>query len=496
MKRLLFPAAVLAGGLALAQVLFTILVYVSNLELLAEMEALRASGYLVVPNEIVTRELDRITPAACGALFFTLTAGTGLTLAAFFAAWLKVRVFPKSRIYNAAVASTWLGAAAACNLQGWNPGFTIVFLLVPALVFTFTIKLIPGRQAGDVYVRAAHVIVVAIAALGWLPCLQQDVFLDIRDRVLLSNPAGQKVNEFYYNYTLYPAELIKPPAGRLISACAIKSKSAGTNAKDIAQKLIGFDLLPVSDPEGARLTVITDSSHLEFAMRGKVVFKTRANNFFSSPGETLEKFSQQADNKKYLRRFTLAGLTAAFPIGLYIFLHAGLCLVFWFIRSRPLRSAVASGCCLVVAVAFLLPFYGPQVKVSDKESIKMLLESTSWYDQRNALKAVAENNYDPLAFETGRKLAGSPRVPVRYWLARALGSSNRPEAKRMLLSMTNDCSPNVACMAYASLGGTGNGQTRKFILERIRRIDHWYVQQYAYKALRKLGWKQGLLNTD
>lgn len=496
MKRLFFPAVMLAGGLVLAQVLFTILVYISNLELLTEIDALRAAGYLVVPNETVTRELDRIAPAACGAFFFTLTAGTALTLAAFFAAWLKIRVFPKSRAYKAFVASVWLAAAAACNLQGWNPGFTIVFLLVPALVFAFTVKWMPGRQPGDACIRAAHVIAVAAAALGWLPCLQPDVFLDIRDRVLLSNPAGQKVNEFYYNYTLYAAELIKPPAGRLINACRIKSKSAGTDEKLIARKLIEFDWLPVSNPEAANLTVITDGSHLEFAMRGRVIFKARLNNFFSEPRKTLAEFSQQADDRKYLRRFTLAGLTTAFPLGLYIFLHAGLCLAFWFIKSIPGRSAAASACCLAVAVAFLLPFYGAQVNVSNKESIKMLLDSENWYDKRNALKAVAENNYDPLTFDTGGKLARSPRIPVRYWLARTLGGSNSPRARTMLLSMTNDPSPNVACMAYASLEKTGNRQTLKFILERIRKIDHWYVQQYAYKVLRKLGWKQERLNTD
>ncbi|MFP4194672.1 MAG: HEAT repeat domain-containing protein [Desulfobacterales bacterium] len=496
MRRLLFPAAAIAGGLALSQVLFTILVYLSNIDLLAESEALRAAGYLVVPNETLTREFDRIAPAACGALFFTLTAGAGLTLTAFYAAWLKTRVFPKSRIYIAAVASAWLAGAAACNLNGWNPGFTIVFLAVPAPVFAFAVRRMPEKRPGDVYVHAVHVIVVAAATLGWMPCLQQDAFLDIRDRVLLSNPAGQKVNEFYYNYTLYAAELIKPPGGRLINACIIENKTPGTGSENAAQKLIEFDWLPVSDGDAARLTVKSGSSGIEFASRGRVVLKTGADDFFSNPRKTLDKFSQQADDKKFVRRFTLAGLIVGFPLALYIFLHAGLCSVLRPVRSTPLRSAAASGCCLALAAAFLIPFYGPGINGSDKESIEMLIDSESLYDQRNALKSAAKKGHDPLAFDIARELSDSTSVPVRYWLARALANSRRPEAGKMLLSMTKDPSPNVSCMAYAGLGSTGNAQTRKFILERFRNIDHWYVQRYAYKALRKLGWKQRPLDTD
>ncbi|MFW5909013.1 MAG: HEAT repeat domain-containing protein [Desulfosalsimonas sp.] len=496
MKRLVFPAAVLTGGLALSHVLFTILVYISNIGLYAELEALQAAGYLVVPNEKVIQGLGSITPALYGALFFTFTAGAALSLAGFFAAWLKIRIFSNSRIYKTAAAALWLGGAAACNLRGWNPGFTLVFLLVPAAVFFFTQRKMPEKKPGDGYLRAAHLIAVTAAALGWLSCMQHDVFLDIRDRVLLSNPAGQQVNEFYYAYTLYPAQMIKPPAGRLINAFVIEGGNQKTTCDRVVRQLAEFDWLLVLTSSAVELTVRCGSSDLEFAGQGTAELKVPADDFFSNPGRILEKFSQQSDDKQFLRRFTFAGLISAFPLTLYMFLHAGLCLVLWFIKSIPARSAAASGICLCLAIVFLLPFYGEENNITDQKSIKTSLKSENWYVQRNALKAVARKNLDPPPPGISRELAGSPHVPVRYWLARVLGNSRHPGARNMLITMTDDPSPNVSCMAYAGLGGTGDAQSAEFILNRIKEIDHWYVQQYAYKALKKLGWKQSLLNTN
>ncbi|MCF8025642.1 MAG: HEAT repeat domain-containing protein [Desulfobacteraceae bacterium] len=492
MKRLVFAAAVLAGGLALSQALFTILVYVSNIKLYAELSALKAAGYLVIPNDRIIQYLDQLLPAFYGALFFTVTAGAGLSLAGFFAAWIKKRIFAKSRFFNALLAAAWLSAAAACNLDGWSLAVTLVFLLIPAAVFAATLNLMPSARQGDGYIRAAHVIVVVAAAIGWLPCLQPDVFLDIRDRVLLSNPAGRAVNEFYYAHTLYPAEIIKPPQARLINACRLENSGSNKLARRLSKKLIEFDYLPVSNYAGGGITLRAGPSGLEFAARNKVIFKTDLDAFFSHPGKTLKTFSQKADNNRFLRRFAFAGLITAFPLGLYIFLHAGLCIMLWFIKSIPARSATASIICLGLAAAFLTPFYGNPENPANIESIKASLESNDWYDQRSALKAIVRRNSGLLDFDLSRELSESPYVPVRYWLARALGESGNPADVETLKNMTEDRSPNVACMAYAGLGRCGDKRIAEFILGRIREIDHWYVQQYAYKAMRKLGWKQQL----
>ncbi|MFP4159427.1 MAG: HEAT repeat domain-containing protein [Desulfobacterales bacterium] len=496
MKRLVFPAAVFAGGLALSQALFTILVFVSNLELQIELSVLKASGYLVIPNKHVLDGMDGLMPAFCGAVFFTVTAGAALSLAGFFAAWLKKRIFAESRFFSALITAAWLAGAAACNLEGLNPGFTIVFLAVPAAVFAASVRCMNTAQPGDGYVRTAHIIAVIAAAIAWLPCLQQDVFLDIRDRVLLSNPAGRQVNEFYYTYTLYPAEIIKPPAARLLNACTIENESSEVLARNLSGRLIEFDFLPVSNANAARITVRAGALGFEFARDGKVLFETERDDFFSRPGTTLETFSELADKSQFLRLFTLAGLASGFPLGLYIFVHCGMCVGLWFVRSIPLRSAAASAICLVLAAAFLVPFYAEETEPGDIESIRAAIESDNWYEQRSGLKAIAVQNRDPVDLQITRELTKSPHVAVRYWMARALRESDSPEALSMLITMTHDPSPNVACMAYAGLAATGDSRTAEFIRRRINGIEHWYVQQYAYKAMRQLGWKQKLPYTN
>jgi HEAT repeat protein len=48
----------------------------------------------------------------------------------------------------------------------------------------------------------------------------------------------------------------------------------------------------------------------------------------------------------------------------------------------------------------------------------------------------------------------------------------------------------VVTQALYALGERKNPVAVQEILRFIKASDHWYCQWYAYKALRKLGWKQ------
>jgi len=84
----------------------------------------------------------------------------------------------------------------------------------------------------------------------------------------------------------------------------------------------------------------------------------------------------------------------------------------------------------------------------------------------------------------------SPHIAERYWLARALGVSRQSETYDDLIAFLDDPSPNVVSMAFYALGKRGDRRAIKEIMTRIEASDNWYNQWYAYKALRKLGWKQ------
>ncbi len=482
-------------GLGLCQVLFTALVYVSNHRLYAELAGMKAAGYLVVPNELVMPSLVQFMPAFCGALFFTLTIGAGLTLAAFFAAWVHKRLFPGSRVYPAVLVAAWLALLITCNLQGWNLPATIVFLLVPPAVFAAARTWMPPAQIGDGRVRAAHIIVVAIAAVAWIPCLQQDVFISIRDYILLSNPAGKQVNAFYYSYTLYPANMIQPLANQLIKPCRIKNAASPARYRQIAERLIAYDYLPIAEDAPCGITIRSENNRLQFAADKSVLLQTGLQNFLSDPGQTLKTVSVLADTNRFFRRAILYSLIAAFPLGLYILVHAGLCILLVFVRSAAGRGICAAVICLGLAAAVLIPLYAENFQSNKPSQIQTALHSESWHKQRDALKMLAAEDRGPGADNIGPELVKSPHVPVRYWLARALGNSKSANNRDLLKTLTADPSPNVVCMAYAGLGRLGGKQTVDFIKNRIQAIPHWYVQQYAYNAMRRLGWKQKRFDT-
>jgi hypothetical protein len=83
MKQYFHPFYVIFSGVLSAQVLFSVLVYFSNISLYQNLLAIKHSGYIIVPNELVLPSLKGIIPAFCGGLFFALTTGAGLSLIAF-----------------------------------------------------------------------------------------------------------------------------------------------------------------------------------------------------------------------------------------------------------------------------------------------------------------------------------------------------------------------------------------------------------------------------
>ena len=67
------PIELLFIGLLMAQILATVQVYLSNLDLYATVSAASVAGYLAIPNQQVMAGLQNFAPAFFGGLFFTFT---------------------------------------------------------------------------------------------------------------------------------------------------------------------------------------------------------------------------------------------------------------------------------------------------------------------------------------------------------------------------------------------------------------------------------------
>jgi hypothetical protein len=127
------------------------------------------------------------------------------------------------------------------------------------------------------------------------------------------------------------------------------------------------------------------------------------------------------------------------------------------------------------------------------EALPDALKSARWQMRVAALKTICGKRLEIADFEPYQAMISSPHIPERYWLARTFGVSQRSATLNELLIMLDDPHPNVVCMAFHSLGQRGDRSAIPQILTRIDASDHWYEQWYAYRALRRLGWKQTIL---
>ena len=110
------------------------------------------------------------------------------------------------------------------------------------------------------------------------------------------------------------------------------------------------------------------------------------------------------------------------------------------------------------------------------------------------MKFIDENGLEIRQFHTYPDIVKSDYIAERYWFVRTLANSHKQGTYRDLLGFLNDPHPNVASMALYSLGRRGKKEAIGRIMQIIETTDDWYLQWYAYKAMRALGWRQTKLN--
>lgn len=124
------------------------------------------------------------------------------------------------------------------------------------------------------------------------------------------------------------------------------------------------------------------------------------------------------------------------------------------------------------------------------QNLSEALSSRHWQTRVAALKFIDENRLDVSQFKSYPELLASSHIAERYWLVKALRNSKNPATYADLLKFLNDPHPNVVTMALYAIGKRGNREVTKDILQLIAATDSWYIQWYAYKALRSTGWRQ------
>ncbi len=490
-NRFPYTARALLLGLLVAQVIAAIQVYLSNIHLYRSLSAIQAAGYLTIPNQRTMPSLQDFGPAFLGGLFFTFSVGAGLSLLSIGVAWVWHRLFSRSRSVLIVLLLLWVGSLVVLNNRGFSFGATCYFFAIPPVVFLATCRWMVPPPGQRVWVRGmVHTIPVVVLALLWTSQIDSHFFVDFRDVFLLSNPVGTKINDFYYDYTLFPAEVFKSLDQKLLKTCSLQSFEKGPLLARVERELLNYDYLAVGTDDAIDLKVVQDGDVLVFKNGERTILQTTPADFFSHPGTVLHEFSAKSDKQGFFRQLTFFSLVIALPLALYVILHTLVRLLCCFFLDGRTSSLIASILCLIVGLSILIPFLymrGTDIELKD---VPQALASESWQERVAALRIIEQKGLEISSFQPYPRLLASPHIAERYWLVRGLAVSRRSETYRDLLAFLDDPHPNVVSMAFYGLGQRGDWRAVSEILTRIKTSDHWYNQWYGYKALRALGWKQ------
>ncbi|MBN1662130.1 MAG: hypothetical protein JW943_00880 [Deltaproteobacteria bacterium] len=482
---------ILLPGLMAAQVIAAVQVYSSNASLAEALALVKNAGYITVPGPHIASGLLDMAPAFFGGLFFTFSIGAGISLLSLLAFWVWDRVFSRNKWLLIPMLVIWILCLAAVNGQGICFGGTVYFLIIPPIVYAASRRWMPPRKGGKTALReGACALPVLLIGLIWMSQAGGDMFISIRDNLLLSNAVGSQVNDFYYKYTMFPAEVFKTLEQKTIKTCNLESILNIPSAGSIEKTLIGYDYFNAEEYRDADLTLKEEKGTLLFQNSGNNILRTSIEEFALQPSTILKEFSDKSDRDAFFREMVFLSVLIGFPVILYVALYAVIHTALQLLLSQGYASITTALICFFIGAALLFPFLGSGISVHD-DNPASALQSDNRRDRVAALRYMGEKELDVAGFENYGKRLTSPYVPERYWLAVALGVSQRPESYEDILILLDDPSPNVVCKAFEALGRRGNKNAVKEILQRIEKSKYgWYEQWYAYKALKALGWNQ------
>jgi HEAT repeat protein len=187
-------------------------------------------------------------------------------------------------------------------------------------------------------------------------------------------------------------------------------------------------------------------------------------------------------------------LLIAFPLAIYVIVQGLISLVLSLFFSVRASSVIASALCFTLCLIVFFSFHLNRSRDVSAKNLAAALSSDRWQNRVAALKLIEKKGLEVKQFQAYARLLTSPHIAERYWIVRTLANSRNPATYRDLLSFLDDTHPNVFSMALYALGKRSNKQAINKIIPIIETSDDWYIQWYAYKALRALGWRQTKLN--
>ncbi len=341
------------------------------------------------------------------------------------------------------------------------------------------------------------IITVSITGVFYYIKSDKGIFLRARDYLLFSNIYGQAINDFYYSYTLYAVEAIKPSVKSRIDEISKSKVYSHKIKKFYADKIKKAD---------------SDKRKEEFDQN---IFRDNSLD----------------DRHKIIRLLCFAGLTIFLPITIYSsfflviygFINCSLeKLNFFNLKTvenrREFVSAIAAGIVnVLISLSIFYTIY-PLSFNNQSLSIKTMVEHSDYKIRIEGLRELCKKNNGHIKKNNGIKdvnftdqftensdtiwshpdfikHALNGNIAEKYWLANAFSAAKSPDALIFLEKLIYDPSINVQCAAIDAMAKIGitNKENRDFnfkikdiLTSKIADSDHWYVQQRAYNCLKNI----------
>lgn len=492
----IIPVGPMLAGLLTAQVLGFIQVYISNMDLFRKLTAIQDAGYFTVPNVQTIQTLKEFGIALGGGLFFTLTVGASLTIMTLAGIWTWINLFRKNLFALIPFFLLWVVFLAGANLRIFSSMATAYFIIIPIVVIITARRWLTSELTKKSRLNAAILLApLILLTILWSTLLYQDPadtsanIRNIRDYYLLSNPAGIRVYNFYYKYTLYASEAMKPLRYKVFKTCSLSNLGEDRDLRSLEKRLLNRDYL-VLDTDKAELEIDRQGDELVFLNNGKEVLRTSQSAFLSDPNTFLNAFSGQTDRYDFFRGFTFLSILIGFPLALYLLTLGLLERILFFIKNPATALTIASIICLLTGIALFIPMHGVRTGNLMESDIAGSLQSDCWQDKVTALREIYEKNLEITDYPDYADMKASTYIPVRYWLIKAFGISKSQKTYNDLFPFLDDPYPNIASLALEAIGERGDKKDIEIIIQRMKDNPHLYVQFNTYRAMRDLGWKQ------
>lgn len=486
-----YPLACLLSGLIVAQTIATAQVYFSNEKLYTQLKIITSAGYLAIPNQHIMDRLRDFGPAFYGGLFFTLSLGAALSMTAWGLSWIRIRVFPRKTWFLPCLLIPLPLALLLINFHGFVPFASAYFLFIPLAVFWTTRKLMPTtpRKHGLAF-TIIHPLLILLLGISWVWQMDGNIFMSVRDNLLLTSTSGREINGFYYRYAFYPAEVFKPLDRKTLKTCLITGAESAGLKESLGKKLLENDYLPVENTPQVDLVLMRQGKEIQLQQHGNTEVSTTVPDFLAMGSIHLKEFSKKADQYVFFRKCVFLSLLTGLPAMGYLFLFLLVRLFSGLFLGPEASAYMASFVCFCMGLTLLTAVTPIQDRRMPGKTLDQMLESKDARERISALKKILDKRAEISNYDAYKKLLRSPHIEDRYWLTKTLAFSHNPETLKDLLAMLDDPSPNVVSMTFWALGFIGDRSVQEEILKRLPDSKVWYTQWYAYNALRNLGWMQ------